>query len=403
MSASGIVLLLVGAVVGAIVASWYNALTRNITRWTNAKILRRRGAGDSAGSLSGKIVEYYANNGLTSSLYAPKMVGSGDPIALLYSSAFRFSSAVDVKSESLFSCDHTFTRFPFSNRILRWYRRRGVRLFDGEFMWLKDVTMDSDKLQTLSVGRFNFYAYASLCFRLQREISSRWRSPKMHSKYLSTFESAIASGLQPQAVGCMVATLLQGDDGLYIAIAKRSAQVLNGPGTRALLPVFGMECNAMGGRASEYGLTFYNFVREFSEEFFDLEELVDMMSVRRVDPDWIFQLPSAAAILREAKSGRLRILRTGFGVNPNDGIFNCALIAHFSSPKFFKWLRTESRLNWESAPGAASLEFIKLDDQRLDEWVDKREIDPSSIFALDLARQYVSSLATRTTKSAAAK
>lgn len=73
MSASGIVLLLVGAVVGAIVASWYNALTRNITRWTNAKILRRRGAGDSAGSLSGKIVEYYANNGLTSSLYAPKM------------------------------------------------------------------------------------------------------------------------------------------------------------------------------------------------------------------------------------------------------------------------------------------------------------------------------------------
>lgn len=402
MSVNGIVLLLVGAVLGAIVASWYNAMTRNFIRWASAQVVRRRGEGGSAGSLSGKIVKYYINNGWTSSLYVPRMVGSGDPIALLHSSEFRFPSSVGIKSDSLFSCDHTFTHFPVSNRILRWYRRRGVRLFDGEFMWLKSATMDGDKLQKLSVGRFNFYAYAALCFRLQREISSRWRSPKMHSKYLSTFDSALASGLQPQAVGCMVATLLQGDDGLYIAVAKRSAQVLNGPGTRALLPVFGMECNAIGGRPSEYGLTFYNFVREFSEEFFDLEELVNMMSARRVDPDWIFQLPSAAAILREATARRLRILRTGFGVNPNDGIFNCALIAHFSSPKFFKWLRTESRLNWESAPGAASLEFIKLDDRRLDEWVNQREIDPSSVFALDLARQYAADLAARAIKSSAA-
>jgi hypothetical protein len=393
MSVNAIALLLVGAVVGAIVASWYNTVTRALARWVNAQRVRRRTEGGSAGSLSGKIVTYYINNGWASSLYVPRMVGSGGSIALLHSPGLRFPSSVGIKSDSLFSCDHTFTSFPVSNRILRWYRRRGVRLFDGEFMWLKSTTMDAGDLQKLFVGRFNFYAYAALCFRLQREISSRWRSPKMHNRFLSTFDSALASGLQPQAVGCMVATLLQGDDGLYIPIAKRSAQVLNGPGTRALLPVFGMECNAIGGHASEYGLTFYNFVREFSEEFFDLEELVNTMSSRRVDPDWIFQLPSAAKILREASEGRLRILRTGFGVNPNDGIFNCALIAHFSSPKFFKWLRAESKLNWESAPGATSLEFIRLDDRRLDEWVDRREIDPSSVFALDLARQYAADLA----------
>jgi hypothetical protein len=209
----------------------------------------------------------------------------------------------------------------------------------------------------------------------------------------------VSSGLQPMAVGCMVATLLQGDDGLYVPVAKRSAQVLNGPGTRALLPVFGMECNTIGGRHSKYGLTFYNFVREFSEEFFDLEEVINMMSAHRVDPDWIFQLPPAGAILREATTGRLQMHRTGFGVNPNDGIVNCALIAHFSSPKFFKWLRMESRLNWESAPGAASLEFIRLDDRRLDEWVDRLEIDPSSAFALDLARRYAADLPARATKT----
>jgi hypothetical protein len=158
-----------------------------------------------------------------------------------------------------------------------------------------------------------------------------------------------------------------------------------------LLPVFGMECDAIGGRASEYGLTFYNFVREFCEEFFDLEELVHMMASRHVDPDWIFQLPSAAAVLHEATAHRLRLRRTGFGVNPNDGILNCALIAHFTSKRFFQWLRLNCRLNWESASGSGSLtplEFVRLDDLRLDAWVDRLEIDPSSVFALDMARKY---------------
>lgn len=392
MTVSAIVLLVVGAVLGAIVASLYDATTRNLTRLVNAQVIRRRGKSGSAGSSAMKIIKYYTDNGLVSSFYVPQAVGCGDPIAMLHSSKFHFASPVSIKSDPLFSCDHAFTSFPVSNRALRWFRRRGVRLFDGEFMWLKSVRMDGDKLQELSVGRFNFYGYATLYFRLQRGLSSRWRSPKLHNRYLSTFDSALSSGLKPQAVGCTTATLLQGDDGLYIAVAKRSAQVLLGPGSRALLPVFGMECNAVGDRTSEFGLTFYNYVREFSEEFFDLEELVDMMSARRVDPDWLFHLPPAAAVLREATAGRFRIRRTGFGVNPSDGILNCALVAHFSSPKFFKWLRAEGRLNWESAAGATSLEFIKLDDRRLDEWVDRREIEPSSIFALDLARQYATNL-----------
>ena len=49
----------------------------------------------------------------------------------------------------------------------------------------------------------------------------------------------------------------------------------------------------------------------------------------------------------------------------------------------------------------ASLEFVRLDDRRLDEWVDRREIDPSSAFALDLARRYAADLAERATKAGA--
>jgi tetrahydromethanopterin S-methyltransferase subunit E len=58
MSVNAIVLLLVGAVVGAIIASWYNAVTRTLARWVNAQRARRRTEGGSAESLSGKIVTY---------------------------------------------------------------------------------------------------------------------------------------------------------------------------------------------------------------------------------------------------------------------------------------------------------------------------------------------------------
>ena len=34
------------------------------------------------------------------------------------------------------------------------------------------------------------------------------------------------------------------------------------------------------------------------------------------------------------------------------------------------------------------MEFVRLDDPCLDAWVDRLEIDPSSVFALDMARKY---------------
>jgi hypothetical protein len=395
MTLDQIGLIIVGAVLGAIFAPWYAAATRAATRQVRRATLRRRAKDGVASSLSSKIVSYYRARSLESSLYCPQFIGSHAPIALLYAQDLEFPMSVATKSDSLFSCDHILTKFPASNRILRWYRRGGVRLFDGEFMWLKFAHLDGRRLAALDVGRVNFYAYATLCFRLQREISSRWHAPRLHDRYLATFDTALASDLRPEAVGCMVATLLHGDDGLYVAVASRSTEVLNGPSTRSLLPVFGMECNAIGGRASEYGLTFYNFVREFCEEFFDLEELVHMMASRRADPDWIFQLPSAAAVVHEAVAHRLRLRRTGFGINPNDGILNCALVAHFTSRRFFKWLRAECRVNWESASGSASsapVEFVRLDDSRLDQWADQQEIDPSSVFALDMARKYVAEM-----------
>lgn len=311
MPAFEILLLLLGAVAGAIVAPIYNNSVDMLAKVRRNRASAKRGAGGRTSLLSQKLVKYYENAGNSGALYTP-IIGDGSPIAVLRDPTVNVSPAVNLFTDPLFDCDHQYTRLPFNRSMLRRYRRRGARPFDGEFMWVKSARLDGNELAELTIGRVNFYSYATLLDRLQKEILSTWRQPVLHDRHLRDFRSALGGGgLQPQAIGCVTALLVEGPDGTYIAIARRSAKVVNAPGTRSLVPAYGMECNAIAGRVSRYGLTFYNFVREFVEEFFDLEELVHMMASRRVDPDWIFQLPPAADVLNEAAAGRLKLERTG--------------------------------------------------------------------------------------------
>ncbi|AGZ42706.1 hypothetical protein [Actinoplanes friuliensis] len=95
-------------------------------------------------------------------------------------------------------------------------------------------------------------------------------------------------------------------------------------------------------------------------------------------------------LLDEIDGGRFEISVTGLSISPGDGALSCSLLARSSSPAFFSWLRRELRANWEAAaPGdeGAPIEFVRIDDQLIDEWAVQGRLDPSSIMAIDLARK----------------
>ena len=391
-----IVFLCVGAVLGAIVGRWYGTIADRAAQWLASVRRARLGRQFEVSREWSRAIAAYRQWNLEASLYQLELIGTPSaPVPALHSRRTSFPEVVDIRTDPLMQCDHELQILPSSARIVRRYRRRGVRLFDGKLLALRSANITDGRLIELRVGQVNYFPYATLSYRLQRDISSRRRRGQMHHRHLRSFDAALANGLQPQALGCAVATLLTGSDGLYVAVARRSEQVLNGPGTISVLPLFGMECHALGQRESTYGLTFYNFVREFCEEFFDLEELVQVMEARRAEPDWIFQLPPARAVVREASQHRLLLSRTAFLVGLNDGSLNCTLIAHFTSHKFFEWLIAECRINWESATSntAPPVEFVKLDDVRLDKWLDEHVMEPTSAVALDRARMYAAKLA----------
>jgi hypothetical protein len=384
-------LILLGAVLGAVASAWYEAVTGTVARIVKRTTLHKRRRISASGLLPRNTIAYYKKRHHLGSLYKPRLIKNTTHIPILFEPGQTRMIPVQPQNETLFNCSGSWKTFPVNNRDIRWNMRRGVRLFDGELLWVESAHQQLDGNLRLRLGRFNYFAYATLSLQLQREMLSRWRRPRLHDRFLTSFSSALGGPLQPQAVGCVCATLFESEKQLYVAVAQRSPEVLNNPDVYSLLPAFGLESNTIAGQASRYGLTFYNLAREFCEEFFNMEELIEMSSARRADPDWIFQLAPAASFVEEADSGQLHVVRTGLAINPNDGSLNCALVAHFRSPEFFRQLRSQLRINWESISDVISpapVRFLPLDDPRLDEWAQAHQMDSSSIFTLDLARQY---------------
>jgi hypothetical protein len=156
---------------------------------------------------------------------------------------------------------------------------------------------------------------------------------------------------------------------LVVPIAKRSTHVMNHPGALSLVPAFGLESNAIGDKHSRYGLPFHNVVREFCEEFFGLDDLIDIKRAGRRDPDWFFRSDPAVALVREANAGRMSLYRLGMSIGPSDGSLYVIFLAHFHDASFFRWLETELVMNWESdiqGDTDAPVEFMPLFDARLE-------------------------------------
>jgi len=159
---------------------------------------------------------------------------------------------------------------------------------------------------------------------------------------------------------------------------------------RAVVPTFGLESNAFGQQRSAYSLLFYNYLKEFGEELFDLEEVIHARTARRANPDWIFELPELVRVKREVTSGRLRLTWTGLSISPFGGIVNVAMLAVSTSESFFSFIKRTTKANWEATEGGLPnppIEYIRLDDPQIDAWVDAGLLSANSAFALDRARQ----------------
>ena len=363
--------------------SWHKELL------ASRRVKKREALGE-AGFISERLISHYSITGRMDSLYTSVKIEPFARIPLLHDREISFPVSIDSQSDSVFILSSEKLDLPFNPSLLKREVRRGARIFEGEILHLEGMRITPHETPEFTFSRCNYSAYATLTLTLRKEIYSRFSRRRILNGYLLSFSDSISGGIIPQAMGCSCVSLFRDQAGkVHIAIAKRSTEVLNGHNLRGVVPNFGSEAHTLARRKSKYSLILYNYLKEFVEEFYDLEEVVTSASARRADPDWVFHLPESLSLIDQVNSGNVQLACLGMAVNPVDGALNFAISAEFSSPEFFENLRYSVKSNWEfdsRFPGSSPIEFIELDSDLIDEWANRGEIDPVSVFAIDLAR-----------------
>jgi hypothetical protein len=386
-----IAFLVLGAIVGAVINSWYTNGTSRLARLISAQRIHWRAARDRKGVMAKKTLTYYYRRGLSKNLYLPAHIGAGDRIPLLADDSWLFSRPIDRHADEIIVAnDMDRGDFKVNLRAIRRRSAQGVTLFDGELVYLKDFAQGANGAPSLLGAVCSYYAWVTLSLRLEAELRWSWRRPSLHNRFFQDAISAVSHPVQPLGIGCTCATVFSGSSALYVAVQNRSLEVMTDSGIRTVVPTFGLESNAVDGRASRHSLLYYNYFREFAEEFYDLESVIRASTSRRADPDWIFELPEIKSIEREARADRFRLEISGISVNPVGGFINIALLAISTSESFFNSTRRKASANWEAARGrreSPAIEFLPLQSLKLDAWAEDGSLSPSSVFALDRARE----------------
>lgn len=349
---------------------------------------------DSSAKHSHNILTIYRSAGIADHLYTVQTF-AGQTLPILHDNEIPPIGRIDATTEDdpVVLDDLDANPFPVDERLIKSKIARGARIWDGPAVYLKGMQTDSTGKPILTAGICNYYGYVTLAQQLSTEANSSTGRKPIPLGHFGRFSDATSGKFGPVTLAATVTCVFDSEHGeQFIALQRRSDAVVNAAGMYGVAPIFGLESNRLRSAKSRYGTIYYNFLKEFIEEFFDLEPVIRAATTPRSDLDWIFQLPHAPDLVAQLDNGDLSLFCTGLGIDLSDGSLTIALTAHFTSPDYLETLRSTAVGSWESETATATrpaIEFVAVDDPSLADLATIEHMDPSSIFSLDLARQHL--------------
>jgi hypothetical protein len=385
-----LILLVLGAIAGVLAQLAFSSAMPKVNKRLAARRRRKATRTDNSATKSRNILAIYANHGLESSLYAPKTFPEQALLPILPHPGLGLPMTLEPGREDLVVLDGLATEnFPVDQRLIRKKIARGADIWDGSSLYVKQMQSADDGDVSFSVGICNYFAYVTLAQRMSAECRRTSGEKPLLVKHFRDFSTAMTDGLPPIALAATATCVFESDSGPVVAVQRRSDAVVNAAGMLGVAPIFGLESNRIRTSRSKYSLVYYNFLKEFIEEFFGLEQVIRTATNPRADIDWIFGLPPAVDLIAQVNNGDLTLSCTGAGIDVSDGSLTLALLAHFHAPSYLDIVKSTAVGSWESAPSTQhtpAIDFVPIDDPMFEELANVDAMDPSSIFSLDLAR-----------------
>lgn len=343
-------------------------------------------------------LDWFQRNGFAANLYTPGHVNEGRPIPMVYDSAADLTGPVRPLEDDYLTLGSTVCReFNVSQGAVRRRERAGAELWDGKVLYAEETDLKPDGDSSLTLGVCNFYSYVTAADRIQIAFSesSKPENTRFLAEHLSDFGRAVAPGHEPVCVAAAATCLFETAAGPRILLSERAEEVVNALGSYCVIPTFGFESSAVEGVKSQYGLIFYNFLKEFLEEVYGLEKAIRWATSESLDPDALFALKDVAddakRLLAEFTSGRADLYVTGMGIEATDGTITLALLAHFRSPEFHREVLRTAKAGWEikRSRGRQPIEFVAPDTARMTELTRLEAMSATSLFSIDSALRHL--------------
>jgi hypothetical protein len=362
-------------------------------RWRSARLQRLQKRNDQS-IHSQNVVSQFASEGVVERLYLLQSTAEPIRLPMILDTSARFEGVLEPNQESLIKLvDHTRIDLPSSKKEITRLTRVGVKAWDGSVICAGEDPGVSGPLRA-SVN--NYWAVVTMARKFGRASDSPQDSSKFLVSRFQSFEGALGLGdLRPINLGADVTCVfVQCDGELVTGIHKRSSETINAHGVEAVTPSFTFESNQGPGGVSQFTITYYNFIKEFLEEFFGEPGLLYSNEAPLGDhPDWILRSANkpdspCARILNEISAGRVVLSCTGAAMDLTFGGIIFALMAKFEDSNFFEYVRDFAEGSEEAAKRVrqSKIRYAALGGSELESLMTPELAKVSSIFSLDRAR-----------------
>lgn len=397
--------LVLGAILGTLLSFLIPAIYKQIRESrTQRRIGKRQTLLGNVKQVYGWLIEYYARGDAQDTLFDCKIGSYETKIPFLTKPEWQRPLPIPINQDVLLAYnDASPQNFEVDSRLLKRRQELGQRLFNEPALYLDRIEYTPGL--RLHVKTCDYFQIATSMIKLEEETfravrRNTFRRTPVRDAYLPHLERAEHLPAKPFAIGCAFVLALKTPNSYEVLIHTRSHSTVTFGGLKAVTPNFGLapirglsrnlrlvgleESEATTG---EMNLLFYNFVKEYLEELFDYEQLIEQMRERRANPFWFFELPEAAQLMHYVLEGSLTIEFTGFGFDALNGNSIIAMLGVLDDQDMSIDLKRHLRMNWEFAneQGDFEIEAVDIQSPVLEQWLREHRYHAGGAFAISKA------------------
>jgi len=400
--AQEIFFLILGAILGTIfnfIPKWYRSLIKllNSKKAQNRKVFLENNS-----AIYDWLIQYYTEN--SNDLFNCRIANYEIKIPFLTKPEWLYYSPMPQNDDILL--DYTETnnqKFPIETNLIRMRKELGQVLFDNPALYLDRIEENESSL-TLHVKSCDYFQIASSFISLEEETfkavqKNSYKHLKIRDSYISRVSQVQGLIKKPFAIGCAVALALKTKDSYELLIHTRSHAAVTFGGAKGVTPNFGLAPLTGGvrtifsdsdfslGSNRGYNLLYYNFIKEFLEELYNYEELIELVSNRKANPFWFYNLHEAEKLLHLIEQGSFSLEFLGFGFDALNGNAIIALLGVINEEKYSVELKNNLELNWEIAKkkDVLAFEFVDIKSDKLERWLRDNKYHTGAAFTISRA------------------